>query len=123
MRLLTGLLFSFLSFSLPLAAQTEEKNSRPQVILDGRSSPASVPAHVESGHLILTGEAMSDRKRARRRWEDACQTWKKEMRGFNRQNLMLAHCGSPQLKSSKEGDQAVFFYESKADYKIRVLSQ
>lgn len=113
-----------LLFLSPIFAFAEGKSAavKPEVVFE-QTGEISNQVMVEAGEIRLAGRSHSERKRAELLWEEACSSWRKEMRSLNRQNLLLLHCGIPELKSFKEANENLFRYESTAQFRIRVSSR
>lgn len=130
--ILTSLL-SLWSFFLPLTAVlSEEATSKPNnqviVIQDPVGSGAKGLKHrsdaaVESGSDQIVGTPGTNIRSARRAWDQACKSWKHEMKQLNRQNLIQASCGSPTLKTEMHQSEKFYTYESTGKFKVRVSAK
>lgn len=115
----------FLWPSLAIAqTDTTVEEPRDQVIViepdDVRERQPVVQVFVESGDDVIVGSPEENVKAAYRKWKEACESWKKELKSNNRKNLMIASCGAPQRRSEKVELSTLYTFESKATYKIKV---
>ncbi len=129
-------LFSMGALLLPLATTTAEEtsvttqkpNNQVIVIQDPvGSGPKGLKrrsdAAVESGSDQIVGTPGTNIRSARRAWEQACKSWKHEMKQLNRQNLIQASCGSPNLKPEMHQSEKFYTYESTGKFKVRVSAK
>lgn len=75
---------------------------------------------VESGSDVIVGQPEENPRAAYRTWKTACDQWKSELKTNNRENLLIASCGSPQKRVEKVDVNTLYIFESKSTYKIRV---
>ncbi|WP_413559023.1 hypothetical protein [Bdellovibrio sp. HCB209] len=72
---------------------------------------------ITSGEDDVEGDSANLIKEARANWKVACADWKKELKGLNTENKVLAmNCGK--MVCSTEGVESIC--RSKATYKLRV---
>ncbi len=75
---------------------------------------------LSEGDEDIAGDKSTIRKDAEKSWKAACTEWKKEFRETNKDNKVIAiNCG--RMRCSKEGVESTC--ESKAKYKVRILSE
>jgi hypothetical protein len=75
---------------------------------------------LSEGEDDITGDKSTIMKDAEKSWKAACSEWKKEFKETNKDNKIIAiNCG--RMHCSKEGVESTC--ESKAKYKVRVLSE
>ena len=71
---------------------------------------------ITDGDADVQGDVATMSKEARTSWKKACEDWKKEFRGDNKENKIIAlDCGTPNCS----GDAANKSCVSKAKYKIK----
>jgi hypothetical protein len=111
-----------LFLSLPVLAQNEAQSERPLIVIenDEIGSKSKAQPFVESGSSVVVGTPEENPKAAYRTWKNACDTWKQELKGDNKSNLMIASCGSPKRRVEKANMTTYYIYESKSVYKIKV---
>ncbi|TVQ79535.1 MAG: hypothetical protein EA369_04400 [Bradymonadales bacterium] len=123
MKLPFSLALFFLGLSSVEVAEAEDaiRPRSPTVILDSRRDrDSSTAVEVVSGQKTLSGEPHVNDRRAYRNWDQACRSWKRELRQLNRGRVIIHDCGPARVKTEKRGDQSLYRYESQAEYKIRV---
>jgi len=100
----------------------DSKNDRTIVIQEstGRPAPELV---VESGTDVVSGSPEENIKAAYRKWEQACRSWKNELRSLNGKNLLHSSCGSPKRSEEVRNSEKIYTYKSDAKFKIRVVGK
>jgi|GEM_PF-6331029 len=109
----------------PKAATTDSTNTvNPgAVIVDTRpSSDVKVMPQVtvESGSDVVIGEPQENFKAAVRSWNQACESWKQQLKMDNGKNLLIRSCGVPKQRVEKVDLKTYYVLESKSTYKIKV---
>ncbi len=125
MRILIGLSFGLGLF--PLTAETGKSPSEDRTIViqehTGKIQAPPPEVFVESGSFTIEGEPFESFKRARRSWEEKCESWKKEMKQLNGTNLIFISCGKSNRAEEKIQSEKYYTYQSTGSYKIKVLGK